>query len=322
MPYGVFKNSNGKYGVYKTDNEGRRTGDALGEHDSEEKAEAQIRGIGANSHKSMGVYDAMRYDQLTVQYAVPPADATKLCGSCRFYKYEGCCHIVQAEPRLIVSAGGCNQWNERPAHSDTGQELLQVFTDISNSLRNVDARASKASLLQQFSEAIQRAIGIQPAVSQVNGYKRDGDRFLGWWTNNFQDREREIIAMKALNTYVEAVKSGRMKYPELWWMHIPGTAHGQTDGLVSIGHFVLATGKYFPVENAFQEAVMKWYDKMDTDGVTPTMSHQFYYNPKLMVKGTYWDMSTFEISTLVPNTEANKYTSYTTIERLERMLST
>ena len=49
-PWNVFK-EDGKWRVYKLDADGKPTGEALGEHDSEEEAQAQMRALYANEGK-------------------------------------------------------------------------------------------------------------------------------------------------------------------------------------------------------------------------------------------------------------------------------
>lgn len=55
-PYGVVE-EDGSYCVYKLDAEGNPTGDRLGEHETEEEAEAQVRALYAEEEDGKGMHD-------------------------------------------------------------------------------------------------------------------------------------------------------------------------------------------------------------------------------------------------------------------------
>ena len=67
-------------------------------------------------------------------------------------------------------------------------------------------------------------------------------RWLAVPTNQFEDREGEILTEAAHKAYVAAVESGEVEPPELWVWHTPGTRLGQAEGVAYTDGFVLAWG--------------------------------------------------------------------------------
>lgn len=131
--------------------------------------------------------------------------------------------------------------------------------------------------------------------------------WIGWYTNNFKDLEGEIISEYALRDYVEGVRSGEIPYPELWFSHIIGTKHGTATKLWHVGHFVIAGGKFEDeTANPLVKAMKSWYAKRDVI----TMSHGFMYDPAMKMNGVYYQLETYEISSLIAGSEANPYTKF------------
>lgn len=131
--------------------------------------------------------------------------------------------------------------------------------------------------------------------------------WLAWYTNNFEDKEGEIISEKALREFVDGANSGKYPMPELWFYHIQGTKHGIAKQLFQVGHFTVAYGEFDDSkDNKFVEAMKIWYDKQDMI----TMSHWFYFDDSSFKNGVYEKIRTFEISTLPAHTEANALTNF------------
>lgn len=141
-----------------------------------------------------------------------------------------------------------------------------------------------------------------------SGFKAlDSETWIAWYTNNFEDKEQEIVSLKALKDSIDAANKGEYPMPELWFFHIEGTRHGIADKLFLIGHFALAIGTFDnEQENEFVSIMKSWYDTQDTI----TLSQGFFYDPKQKVKGVYNWIRTREISTLPKGSEANPYTQF------------
>lgn len=137
-------------------------------------------------------------------------------------------------------------------------------------------------------------------------------RWVATYTNNFMDREGEIISDKALDGYLARVDMGLVPMPELWAAHIPETKHGKADMVFAVGKFLVATGTFDDTPLA-QKAV-DYYRK---NAAKVQLSHGFTY-PKWALKGgVYEDINTFEITTLPPPLVASN--PYTDLEVNESM---
>ena len=130
--------------------------------------------------------------------------------------------------------------------------------------------------------------------------------WVGWWSNNFKDREEEIIAEVALTSFVKSANEGEVLMPELWFAHTIGTRHGQAAKLFMLGHLAFAVGNFDSMEKPFVKRMLQWYK----ENPKRSMSHQFFYNPAMKIDGVYYHIETFEISSLPVGREANKYTLF------------
>lgn len=131
--------------------------------------------------------------------------------------------------------------------------------------------------------------------------------WIGWYSNNFKDREDEIISEYAISQYVSKVQRGEIPPPELWWLHIAGTKHGVAKNVWHVGHFVVAAGVFDSEEsNPLVKRLKLWY----ADNEDVTMSHGFLFEPALKINNTYYAIETYEISATPHGTEANPYTKF------------
>jgi hypothetical protein len=82
--------------------------------------------------------------------------------------------------------------------------------------------------------------GLKEALCIVK--QADGRmRWYARYSNNFKDRDGEIITEAAHKEYVDWAASGGV-YPELWLWHTPGTRFGQADWLDYASGFTHASG--------------------------------------------------------------------------------
>lgn len=129
-------------------------------------------------------------------------------------------------------------------------------------------------------------------------------RWVATYTNNFMDREGEIISDKALDGYLSRLDMGLVPMPELWAAHMPETKHGQADMVFAVGKFLIATGTFD--DTPLAQKAIEYYRK---NAAKVQLSHGFTY-PKWALKGgVYEEINTFEITTLPPPLVAsNPYT--------------
>lgn len=134
------------------------------------------------------------------------------------------------------------------------------------------------------------------------------------FTNNFEDRHKEILSAESHDRYVARVKAGLVPLPELWHWHTPGTRHGEALWIDKVGnHMVVAVGKFddTPAGKAAEEQ----YQKMGP----VKLSHGFHY-PVWAKKGNvYLDYNTFEITTLPPGREANPFTTFEEVKAMSAL---
>jgi hypothetical protein len=155
-------------------------------------------------------------------------------------------------------------------------------------------------------------------AAQVYGFKALGE---GWWigvfSNNFKDRDNEILTAGAHERYILRANFGYVDMPELWFHHIPGSRHGKAVFIDEADHLIYAVGKFddTPLGKAFE----KFYRSTDWK---PGMSHGFRVPAWAKTRdGLILEYNTFEISTLDLDSAANPYTKFVTVEDIEMALS-
>lgn len=131
-------------------------------------------------------------------------------------------------------------------------------------------------------------------------------RWMATFSNNFKDRDGEIISEKAWDGYLERIHTGLTPMPELWLGHIDGTKHGQADMVFGVGNFVNAVGHFDTPEIGKQAA-----DYARKYGAKTALSHGFTFPTWGLKDGIYEVVNTFEISVLPPPLVAsNPFTEY------------
>lgn len=131
-------------------------------------------------------------------------------------------------------------------------------------------------------------------------------RWMASFTNNFKDRDGEIISEKALDGYLERVNSGLTPMPELWLGHIEGTKHGQADMVFGVGSFVTAVGSFDGTPEA--EKAIEFYKK---NASKVALSHGFTFPSWGLKDGIYDVVNVFEISVLpAPLVASNPFTEF------------
>jgi hypothetical protein len=134
----------------------------------------------------------------------------------------------------------------------------------------------------------------------------DGQHYwLARHTNQFEDRDKEILAMKAHEAYVARVNLGLVPKPELWTFHKKGTRHGQADIVWTHAGFVFALGHFDDTPEA--KRAIKFYER---NKGKIELSHGFTFPKWALKDGVYETYNTFEISTLPDGAAANPYTSF------------
>lgn len=193
------------------------------------------------------------------------------------------------------------------------------WTYCSSKLKELDGEfdsTGKISLKEKvssFFESIKKSISIKPKSivkkelkSSLAVWKEDDGtwRFIGIYTNNFQDVDKDIVTKAAHEKFVKGVDEGKYPKPVLVHWHEMGTAWGQVDGLaLDDSGFMVAVGTVLKGHEKEAEIL----SKMDDVG----MSHMMIDVVRNERNPLYIDgYQTVEISDLPLWAAANKYTDF------------
>lgn len=280
----------------------------------------------------------VKYSQSEVKYGANEGTLnprSQACSTCRWFhrlyedgQYLGHdCQIVDSYPSEILPTGWCDQWAKTPQTEAAVLQTIQPVVIVEDIEVEIEMPEMEVGMMAHTPGLLER---LQDAIKGV--FKRPDEPFTafkalgnGKWfavfSNNFLDRDGEIITEKAWERYVARVQSGFVPMPELWLAHIRGTKHGQAQWVGQAGHMIWAAGKFD--ETPVGRAAEKYYKSQQDI----TMSHAFMYPVWAKkrddlpdgVKAVYEDLSVFEITTLHPGEEANPFTDFKTLEELEAM---
>lgn len=247
--------------------------------------------------------------------------ATQACSNCRFFYQNGeggyACHLINNWPEPIVPNGVCNRW-EAGTMPEPEPMAVTVVGDI-EAVEVLEAQAGEAlqqpGVIDRIWQVVQEAIfGKEP----LNSFKvlDDGKHWVAYYTNNFEDREKEILSEQAHERFIGRLKTGIVPTQELWFWHIPGTKHGKALWTDRINHFVVAVGEF--TDDAIGKAFSEHYRKSKTRYAN---SHGFFadrakHYQKIGDVGVWTDYNTFEITVLPVKAAANPFTLFTEIDTM------
>ena len=263
-------------------------------------------------------------EQSEVNYN-PDATGDKHCSSCRWFIPMGefgapSCTIVATWPAPIVANGVCDRHEPPPTYEP---EPLQV--EVVAGAASVDsekAQPSGLSFVQTLKATVNRAIARREPKDGGNFQVFKGTDGKYYWlarhTNNFEDRDKEILSGKSHDAYAARVGMGLVDKPELWVWHSKGSGLGIGDQIWT--HrlkeypdvcFVFALGHFEndPISQRAAKYLEKNADKVE-------LSHGFTYPSWALKNGVYETYNTFEISVLPKGMAANPYTSFEEIEAM------
>jgi hypothetical protein len=242
--------------------------------------------------------------------------AGQACANCRWFKADWQeCHLVQGWPETIMATGHSNRWEGMPAPVVISADIIPVaIVDVPVQIQFEEMALEIPKSLKDRALGFLKALGKPPeqqpafqVFKAANGKKAWVARHTGKWI----DREGEILAEAALDTYVERVQSGKVAPPELWMWHNKATKHGQAVTVWKSGGFVLAAG-YFDETPAGNKA----FDYYQKNSGKIKLSHMFHYPTAAKIDGVYYEINTIEITTLPDGAEAFPYTSFQEIKTM------
>lgn len=256
--------------------------------------------------------------QTQVNYTSLSGSKGKACASCRWFNPYGdwrddtniaTCHLVENWPEAILATGLCDR-HEAVEPEPLIQDPLPVIIVEAETEKAIEQALQKPSVLKRFWAALKSARSTSPVNAQFkalgNGY------WVGWYSNNFEDRETEIIAAEAHDKFISRLNAGIMPMPELWFWHIPGTKHGKAIWVDRIGHMVVSIGRFD--DTPFGKLMQEHYEA--TNAVY-AMSHGFTADKSRHFRdGVWYDINTFEESPLAPEAAANVWTLFSEVKSM------
>lgn len=282
----------------------------------------------------------VRVSQAEAAYTPLSKSNTKACANCRWFSSDNMCLIVENYPEDILPTGLSNRWEAKPTPEDI---TVSIEADSVTVVAVEPMMMGSMELKEETPEPVQDKAGavlsrsnyglIKQALTSIKDVLRkagfgddeddeeksltthgssfkvfkSGDKYL-WtavWSNNFKDREGEILSQKAHDRYVARLDAGLVPMPELWFWHTKGTAHGKALWIGRIGHLMRAVGEFddSPIARKFVEHYRK-------SKVRYGVSHGFTYPKWAKKDNVYEDYNTFEISPLPYEVAANPITGF------------
>lgn len=245
------------------------------------------------------------FEQSAVNYVTLSPVAGQACANCIFYRatgYDGVewphCHLVHDGPLPIEPTGKCDRWEAMPAPESMEQQPVPVVI-VTEEVEIGEASHTPAPAARKsFGDRLREFLGGSKSdeVTPFQVIEKDGTAYwLATFSNNFKDRDGEIISEAAWDGYFDRLKMGFVPMPELWIGHVKGTAHGKARDVFGVGQFVMAWGTFDTTDEA--KAAVKYYRK---HAKHCTLSHGFTFPAWALKEGVYEVINTFEISVLPP----------------------
>lgn len=197
---------------------------------------------------------------------------------------------------------------------DTKDNLKKRVSEARKEYVEPEKAVNEDGLFMRLWERLQSTLAApekeQQAFTVFKG--ADGkDHWIAWYTNNFKDKDEEILSEKALIEDVTRKDMGLVPMPELWDWHVTGTKSGQADDLFRIGHFNIAIGHYEDTELGRKSAA---YDRKHQKDIE--LSHGFTAPKWAFKDGIYEVANTFEISKLPKGKAANQFTYFDEVKEM------
>lgn len=256
-----------------------------------------------------------------------PLSATqgKACANCRWFIADfQQCFIIDNHPEPILATGYCDRWEATPEPATPMEEVIteavvEAVETIAETVADMPVAYVEMSTdkpkHKPFMERVRDFFRPQDKDESFTVFKGSDDKWH-WhavFTNNFEDREGEILTEKAHDNYIKRLDMHLVPMPVLMGWHTPGTEHGEADVIWRDNHLVHAVGHFYDTPMA--EKAIKFYQK---NIGKIKMSHGFVA-PEWAFDGKHYDdYNTIEITTLPPYAAANPYTSFEELVKMSK----
>lgn len=279
-------------------------------------------------------------EQNEVNYIPLSSSRQKACANCRWFMVGGC-FIVENEPEPILPTGYCDRWEASPApdveddpqpipvtivpSQDLGDNQGIAMTPKEGRKLNSINMKRLTSFYNELKDMLTEAgYELKERINPTepsHGFDvfKDANGVWHWhaaYTNNYQDRDEEILRAKAHVNFINRIDMGLIEKPVLRIWHIKKSDHGKADLLWYTGEkdgstpvVVHAVGHFDDSEIAQKAIPYLRKHKMKN-------SHGFVSATWAFKDGVYSDYNTFEISWLPPSAAANPFTSFQEIKEM------
>lgn len=232
MPFAVRKKGD-EFCVINTE-----TNEEKGCSETREKAQAHMRALYANTDdvksKSIDYWDvhSAQISQSEANYGPLRGQDEKACANCRWFRSPDGCILVAGD---ISPTGLSDRWEEIPVYTMDPIPVKIVEGEVNKEEERLGVLETSVTPEQQ--SLIQKAfdLGRELFGRETQGMikLREDDpsgqlRVIMPYTNNFQDRHKEIYARESHKEY-EHWADENNSYPELRLWHVPGSRWGQCD---------------------------------------------------------------------------------------------
>lgn len=163
--------------------------------------------------------------QSEVDYTtVSPETGSRQCANCRWFCASGWdnasnsptgahCQIVEGYPLAILPTGLCNRHEVLPADANEFPPMEVVIVDVEVTDLEVDEVRMYAVPKKIKAHLLKRLIGGKDPRTMYVWKEADGlRRMLLVTSNNYEDREEEIVTGKALTAYVNEAYDSEGNY--------------------------------------------------------------------------------------------------------------
>lgn len=274
-----------------------------------------------------------------VNYVTLSSVKGKACANCRWFLNDGCFIVADwgpENPEPIIATGYCDRHELSPEPEPTVTEVLAEA--IANSSESLSTAILAVLPTDDMSKAVKPRKSLtewaRAQKEKLFPDKQKGASFqvfkgvdgeYHWhavYSNNFEDRENEILTAEGHKNFITRLDMGLIPMPVLDVWHIEGTEHGQTDliwseEIPSVDGtkemlFVHAIGHFD--KNEMGEKAIEYYKHNIMKNSHAFLAPEWAFDGK-----HYSDFNTIKISTLPPYAAANPYTSF---EELKEMALT
>lgn len=266
-----------------------------------------------------------------------PLSTTKgeACANCRWFRPDMdshyACFIVDAsdaDDEPILATGICDRWEGAPEQPEDPMEVMvetlvealqenadvvseAVYSSVPMPMMDMGKALEQPGIMERIWNGL-KAIASTPELQSdllVLKGANGKNYWLASFTNNFKDREDEILSEHAHKEFEMRLDMKLTPMPELWAWHTDNTRHGKALSVWYQDHNMFAIGEFDDTPEATK--AINYYRKHPVK-----LSHGFIAPKWAFKNGVYDAYNTFEISTLPPSVAANPYTSFEEIKAM------